>query len=241
MEQLKIPVRDGQNVWHRKTLEKWLRINVLSKGHGILMRLTGAFGLDPAYIQAASSCVLLHWLLDKILQDSTKSGEIKCEGEKLGLVSISLKRTNQDEIRKFKIKGIDDPRGDLSQFTLDFTEKLAHFIGHGWAEMPTDQEGVDVDLLERLLGTSTPAYLDPPKTINGSLIPPSIPSGVSIGPQKKDPMKKGRVKRVVELQDLENVKADVQNANENVARINQRVDGHEGRLVELELQMRRLT
>lgn len=242
--QLSIPIRDGNNIWHRRTLEKWIRTNVLSKGHGILMRLAGAYGLDPLYIQSVSSCVLIHWILDKVIQDSPKSSEIKCAGEKMGLVSNSLKRTNQEEIKKFKIKGVDDPRADLSQFNNEFTDKLAHFIGHGWAEMPTDQEGVDIDLLERLLGVSVPAYQDVPSISSGNLptiiLPPSIPSEVPLpGPQKRDPMKKGRIKRVVDLQDIENLKADITNSNENISRLNGRLDGHENRLVQLELEIRR--
>lgn len=236
--QLSIPIRDGNEIWHRRELEKWLRTNVLSKGHGILMRLAGAYGLDPLYVQSVSSSVLIHWILDKVIQDSPKSNEIKCVGEKMGLVSNSLKRTNQEEIKKFKIKGIDDPRADLSEFNNQFTDKLAHFIGHGWAEMPTDQEGVDIDLLERLLGISTPAYLDIPSP--NIILPPSIPSEIPLpGPQKRDPMKKGKIKRVVDLQDIENLKADIQNSNDNISRLNGRLDGHENRLVQLELEMRR--
>lgn len=232
--QLSIPIRDGNDIWHRRNLEKWIRTNVLSKGHGVLMRLAGAYGLDPLYVQSVSSSVLIHWTLDKIIQDSAKSSEIKCAGEKMGLVSNSLKRTNQEEIKKFKIKGIDDPRADLSEFNNEFTNKLAHFIGHGWAEMPTDQEGVDIDLLERLLGISVPAYKDP------VAIPPPIPSEVILpGLKIKDPMKRGKIKRVVDLQDIENLKAEITNSNDNISRLNGRLDGHESRLVQLELEMRR--
>lgn len=241
--QLSIPTKDGTDVWHRRSLEKWIRTNVFSKGHGVLMRLAGAFGLDPLYAQSVSSCVLIHWTLDKIIQDSSKAGEIKCTGEKMGLVSQSLKRTSQDEIKKFKIKGIDDPRGDLAQFNKDFAEKLAHFIGHSWAEMPTDEEGVDVDVIERLLGTSTPNYLDPPSISAPGLpsipLPIMSPSEVPLPGAQKNPMKRNRVKRVVDLQDIENLKADIQNSNDNISRLNGRLDGHENRLAQLELEMRR--
>ncbi len=243
--QLNIPIKDGDNIWHRKSLERWIRINVLSKGHGVLMRLVGAYGLDPLYVQSISSSVLIHWLLDKIIQESSKAGEIKCSGEKMGLVSNSLKRENQDGVKKYKVKGIDDPRGDMAKFVNEFTDKLAHFIGHGWAEMPTDQEGVDIDLLDRLLGVSTPQYLDPPSIkANGLptlLLPPPMPMEVPLaGPKQADPTKRSRIKRVVELQDLENLKADIKNMDSNVSVLNQRFDGHEGRLANLELQIRKL-
>lgn len=243
--ELKIPFQDTNGPWHRKALEKWIRANVYAKGHNMLMRVAGAYGLDPLYAQSVTSCVLIHWILDKIITDATKSGEVKCLGDKFGLVSSSLKRVATED-KRYKIKGIDDPRGDLSEFNRKFVETLAHFIGHGLAETPSDQEGVDIDILERMLGTSIPNYLEPP-TIRSpghglpsvSFATPPLPSDITSTKGLSSPLKKTRVKRVVDLQDIVNMNAEIDATKEGLGQLNCRMDGHEARLAQLEMEMRR--
>ena len=134
----------------------------------------------------------------------------------------------------------------MSEFNRKFVETLAHFIGHGLAESPSDQEGVDIDILERMLGTSVPNYLEPP-TIRSpghglpsvSFATPHLPSDVTSTKGLSSPLKKTRVKRVVDLQDIVNMNAEIDATKEGLGQLNCRMDGHEARLAQLEMEMRR--
>lgn len=229
--QIIVPLRNGEDPWTRIQLEKWIRDNVLSKGHAVLIRVACSFNLDPLYAQNICSNLIIHWLLDRIIGDSSNKAEnIKCIGEKMGLVSHALK--SETGIKKYKVKGLDNPRGDLEEYMKEYHEKLAHFIAHGWAIRPEDSEGIDLDYLDRLLGTSTPQYLPIAPPVIASTVP--LPGGII------DPSKSRKTKRVVDPQDIENIKADIENTNRNIGIINSRVDGHESRLALVEAQLSRM-
>lgn len=230
MSILSIPIRNNDSEWSRLELEKWLRTNVFIKGHAVLIKVACVYGLDPIYAQNVCSNVLIHWLLDKIIVDSPKSAEaIKCGGERMGLVGMLSKK---DAVpRTWKIKGIDDPRGNLEEFMKDYHEKLAHFLAHNWAVRPDEVEGVDLDVLDRLMGTSTPSWTAPL---------PAVPSDVPKLSVVKiaDPSTTRKVKRVVDIQDIQNLQAEIDKGKEESMKINARMDGHENRIAMLELKVR---
>jgi hypothetical protein len=233
MSTITIPIKnyDGSE-WGRLDLEKWLRANVITKGHAVLIKMACVYGLDPIYAQNVCTSLLLHWLLDKIITDSKSADSIKCKGEKMGLPSSINSKKAEGGIRVWKIKGMDDPRGDLEQYMKDFHEKLAHFVGHGWAVRPEEGEGIDLDLLDRLMGTSTPQWNSIPLPV----IPSNIPT-VSVV-SYKDPSIAKKVKRVVDVQDIENIQAEITKTREEVARNTGRLDGHENRIAMLEMVIR---
>ncbi len=216
-------------------MEKWFRENV--KSHSIFIRVAARFQLDPSYAQNLCTNVLLHWVLDKIIMDSStahKAENIKCIGEKMGLVYHLKASSMGDDVKRYKVRGLDDPRGDLAEFMKSYHEKLAHFINHKWAEIPQEGEGIDIDLLERLLGTSKPQYMSP--------IPPTVPKEIPVvagAGFQKDPSKGTKTKRVVD-QEIANLRGEMESMSAKVGITNQRLDGHEGRISMLEMEVRKM-
>lgn len=233
MNTITIPVKnyDGGE-WGRLDLEKWIRANILPKGHAVLIKVACVYHLDPIYAQNLCTNLLLHWILDKIITDSKNADSIKCKGERMGLPSAINGKKAEGSIRIWRVKGMDNPRGDLSEYMKEFHEKLAHFIGHGWAIRPEEGEGIDLDLLDRLMGTSTPQWNAVPLPV----IPSTIPT-VSVT-SYKDPSSSKKVKRVVDVQDIENLQSEIDKTREEVARTVGRLDGHENRLAMLEMRIR---
>lgn len=233
MNTITIPIKnfDGSD-WSRLDLEKWIRTNILIKGHAVLIKIACIYGLDPIYAQNICTNVLLHWLLDKIIIDSKNIDSIKCKGEKMGLPSSINNKKAEGGIRVWKIKGMDNPRGDLEEYMKEFHEKLAHFVGHGWSIRPEDGEGIDLEVLDKLMGTSIPQW----NTIPLPVVPSNIPT-VSLT-SYKDPSTTKKVKRIVDVQDIENLQSEITKTREDVSRNSARLDGHENRIAMLEMKLR---
>ena len=199
--QIEVPNSNDGNEWTRVGFERWLRKNVVSKGNAFLVKFSIHFLLHPDYAYVLPNIVLIHYILDRVIKDG--SG-IAINGELFGLLGSKIKRAN-DDIRCYKIKGIESPQVDISEFMDGFTKKLAHFITHGWAETPSEAEGIDLDKLHEVLGNrGTPNYIPLP------LPPPPIHDIKTGG---RDPSKKIKTKRVVETE-LDNLNADIKEVKE---------------------------
>ena len=199
--QIEIPNSNNGNEWTRLEFERWLRKNVVSKGNAFLVKFAIHFLLHPDYAYVLPNIVLVHYILDRVIKDNS---DIAINGELFGLLGSKIKRTN-DEVKCYKIKGIESPQVDITEFMEGFTKKLAHFIIHNWAETPTEVEGIDLDKLHEILGNrGTPNYIPLP------LPPPPIHDIKTGG---RDPSKKTKTKRVVETE-LDNLNADIKEVKE---------------------------
>ena len=194
--QIEVPNSNDGNEWTRIEFERWLRRNVVSKGNAFLVKFCIHFLLHPDYAYVLPNIVLIHYILDRIIKDDCG---IAINGELFGLLGSKIKRTN-DETKCYKIKGVESPQVDIGEFMDNFTKRLSHFIIHGWAETPTETEGVDLDKLNEAIGNrGTPNYLPLP-------IPPPPIHNKDVG--GRDPSKKSKTKRVVDTE-LDNINADI--------------------------------
>lgn len=224
MIRLEIPKTNGENVWSRRSFEEWLRVNVLPKGNTFLIRLSQErFHLKADYAYNVPTIVLLHYILDRAIKDNKGPEDIKIEGELMEV--SSAKSSDPNGLREYKIKGLSSPREEIVEFMGAFTEKLAYFIKHEWACSPKEGEGVDLDKLHMLVGNrGTPQYLP---------IPMSAPP-IHVIKGARDPSKGTRTKRVVDIQDIQNLEADVASINERLAKLEFSQNQHEGRIMYLE-------
>lgn len=222
MIRVEIPKLNGEQPWSRRSMEEWLRVQVLPKGNSNFIRFAcEGFALDADYAYNLPIIVLIHYILDRLIKDSKGPEAIKIEGE---LMDISSAKQGT-EIKKYKIKGLSSPREELTLFMQSFTEKLAHFIKHEWASTPKEGEGIDLDVLNNIIGNrGTPQYLPLP------MAPPPIHTIKGA----RDPSKGSRVRRVVEVQDIENIESDIKVTNERLSKLETAQTQQERRLLYLE-------
>jgi len=160
--QLIIPKRNDDLPYQRKEMEALLRDQLLSKNHIALRQLAlkDPWKLHPDFYLSAPINVILHWLLDRMIDESLKKDSIKVVGEKLGLAPARLNEV-------YKIKGF-DARGNNDEFMLVYTKLLANFISRKLAMLPADNEGINLVTLNR--------FIEP--DVNG-FVPPPVPPGVT--------------------------------------------------------------
>ncbi len=219
-----IPLKTDGGSYERIQMEKYLRENILSKGHMILRKLAEHYCIHADYQNVAPNIVILHWILDRMIDERDKAAEAKVTGEKFGLTTTPFRTKDVDGVRRYKIKGY-DPDND-SQFINEFTVKLAIFIQKGWALRPEEGEGVDLDILDRQLAGSEPKYLAAPPPILSVLDKPvAQPRGT-------------RIKRVINSEDFERLDVEVKDVKTDMGKILSRIDSHEKRLAELEILSR---
>lgn len=158
--QITIPIKNGDLAYDRIEMEQLLRRDLMSKNHMFIRMLAlQEYNLHKDYYISVPIIVLLHWLLDRMIDESAKSSRIKVLGEKMGLAPA---RTAES----YKIKGF-TPKEDNSEFMVEFTKQLAIFISRGLALRPTDSEGVRLEELERFIDLQPDMFIPPP-------IPPGV-------------------------------------------------------------------
>lgn len=158
--QITIPTKNGELPYDRTEMEAFLRDNLLSKNHMFIRMLAlKEYNLNNDYYISAPIIVLLHWLLDRMIDETHKGSGIKVVGEKMGLAPAR-------SAESYKIKGY-LPKEDNSQFMLDFTRQLATFITRRLALRPSDNEGIRIEELERYIDPQPDMYIAPP-------IPPGV-------------------------------------------------------------------
>lgn len=160
--QLIIPKRIDNLPYQRKEMEALLREQLLNKNHIALRQLAlkEPWKLHTDYYLSAPINVLLHWLLDRMIDEAVKKDTIKVVGEKFGLAPARLNEV-------YKIKNF-DARGNNDEFMLAYTKQLANFITRKLALMPNDNEGINLATLNR--------FIEPDIT---GFVPPPIPPGVT--------------------------------------------------------------
>lgn len=222
MLNIEIPNTNNGRAWTRKQFEIWIRENILKKGHSTLIKFSQRFGLIGDYSCVVPSLILIHFVLDRIIKENKGHESIQVEGELIGLCSNKL---NKGDVPQYKIKGLDSPREDITEFMNEFTDKIAHFIIHEWACMPNEGEGVDLDRIQDIIGNrGTPNYLPLPSSVMP--IHPVIK-------EIRDPSKGIRVKRVVE-QELDNLNSDMDILKERLSKHDNEIHSLDKRLYVLE-------
>lgn len=222
MLSLEIPHTNNGSTWTRKQFETWIRDNVLKKGHSTLIKFSQRFGLVGDYSCVVPSIILIHFILDRIIKENKGHESIQVEGELIGLCS---NRLNKGDVPQYKIKGLDSPREDITEFMNDFTDKLAHFVIHEWACMPNEGEGVDLDRVQDLIGNrGKPNYMP---------LPTSVMPKHPVTKEIRDPSKGIRVKRVVE-QELDSLNSDVSEVKERLSKHDNELNSLDLRLYKLE-------
>lgn len=225
MQRIEIPKTNGGEPWSRRSMEEWFRVNVIPKGNSNLIKIAQSFLLDGDYAYNVPMIVLIHYILDRLIKDNKGPESIKVEGELMDVSSTAKSGAIGVEIKKYKIKGLSSPREELTDFMRAFTEKLAYFIKHEWACLPKEGEGIDLDVLNNIIGNrGTPNYLPLPMS----------PPPIHVIKGARDPSKGSRVRRVVEVQDIENVEADIRVSNERISKLEMSQEQHERRLLYLE-------
>jgi len=158
--QITIPTKNGDLPYERIEMESFLRDNLLTKNHMFIRMLAlQEYNLNKDYYISVPIVVLLHWLLDRMIDETAKGSTIKVVGEKMGLAPAR-------SAESYKIKGF-LPKEDNSQFMLDFTRQLAAFITRRLALKPADNEGIKIEELERYIDPQPDMYIAPP-------IPPGV-------------------------------------------------------------------
>jgi hypothetical protein len=158
---ISIPVKlDGQP-YSRKEMEVFLRENMLAKNHMLLRQFAlKHLRIHSDYFLSCPINLILHWVLDRLIDESSKSDTIKVAGDKIGLAPA---RNNET----YKIKGF-DPGGNNDEFYSNYSKILGQFISRKLALMPGENEGINIDEVKR--------YIEPEDT---GYVPPPVPPGVT--------------------------------------------------------------
>jgi hypothetical protein len=238
-----IPDKGEGDFYTRLELEKWLRDNILTKfGHNGIMKLAGHYGIHNDIYSSAPTILLIHFLLDRMQDQSGKAGEVKCVYEKMGLVNLPTRTRAVDGVKRYKIKidGIEYSNMETNaEFMKHFVQKLADFIKRGWAMIPTETEGVDVDRIRRLVGIVEKPYEEPPKLDFSKylqpFIPPPPPAPLPEAEMRKelDPSVGRKVKRISIDMEVKNLKADVEEVKKKQERTSNRLDSLEVQLAKI--------
>jgi hypothetical protein len=137
--EIRLPVKNGNVPYTRLELEQLLRDTLLAKNHTYIRKLASdSYGLHADYYIASPIILIIHWLLDRMIDDSKNKDTIKVVGEKMGL------STNR-QADSYKIKGF-SPKDDNSEFMNVFIKQLANFISRKQALMPNDNEGISLEV-----------------------------------------------------------------------------------------------
>lgn len=175
--QIVIPKKNDGSPYTRKEMESFLRENLLSKNHMLLRKFAEKepYKLHPDFSLGTPINILLHWLLDRMIDEAKNKDSIKVVGEKIGLAPTS--KSNDF----YKIKGY-DPRAGNDEFIRDYTQILGQFISRRLALLPSENEGIRLDFLEKFIEPDHDGFIPPP-------IPPgvtplemvnAIPTGISL-------------------------------------------------------------
>lgn len=176
--QLTIPQKIDGLPYSRVEMEAYLRENLLAKNHMTLRQLAlKYYKLHPDYYLGCPVNVILHWLLDRMIDESNKSDTIKVAGEKFGLAPVA--RVSD----AYKIKGF-DPRGNNDVFLQDYTKILGQFISRRLAILPGDNEGIRIEDLQRYVEPTDDGFVPPP-TPPG--VAPDMPMGMVMAPSLMPP------------------------------------------------------
>lgn len=172
--QLLIPSKLNGEPYQRYEMEAYLRENMLSKNHMILRQFAlKYYKLNPDFFLSCPINIILHWILDRMIDESSKSDQVKVVGEKFGLAP-----TRNSDI--YKIKGF-DPRGNNDEFLQEYTKLLAQFISRKLALMPNDNEGIRVEEINRYIEPNSEGFIPPPS-------PPGVNSFNEITPVNAIPI-----------------------------------------------------
>ncbi len=178
--EIKIPIKNDNLPYSRIELEQLLREQLLSKNHMYIRKFAlSNYGLNPDYYITSPIILVLHWLLDRMIDDVKNKDSIKVVGEKMGL---STNRQGDS----YKIKGF-DPKGDNSEFMLAFIKQLANFISRNQAMMPSDSEGVGLEELNRFIEPDSAPTIIMPVPPPGVILADSIPLLIDNKPPIKPP------------------------------------------------------
>lgn len=154
--QITIPQKIDGLPYSRIEMETYLRENLLAKNHMTLRQLAlKYYKLHPDYYLGCPVNVVLHWLLDRMIDEGNKSDTIKVVGEKFGLSPVAKVSDS------YKIKGF-DPRGNNDEFLQDYTKILGQFISRRLACVPGDNEGIRIEDLQRYIEPSEDGFVPPP-------------------------------------------------------------------------------
>jgi len=254
--QITIPKKNDDAPYSRKEMEAYLREVMLSKNHMVLRQFAlKYYKLHPDFYLGCPINIILHWTLDRMIDEGTKNDTIKVVGEKFGLAPA---RTTD----VYKIKGF-DPRGSNAEFMLDYTKLLAQFISRKLAMMPGDNEGVKIEDLTRYIEPDSEGYVPPPAPpgvnvmAQMGMVPPSpismIPAPQPMPPPAPIRKPRGRpATKVVEQRaeavqsqttlSLEllskSVRAEISSFEEKFMMLQDQLNGIESRLVTLEAKIR---
>lgn len=245
--QIVIPRKMGDVPYSRKEMEEYLRENLMKNSMNLRMLALKYYKLDQAYYISSPIIVILHWVLDRMIDEGQKADGIKVVGEKIGLAPARNAET-------YKIKEY-DPRGDNGEFMVAFTKQLGRFITRKLAMMPGDNEGVKLDELNRYIEVDDSNYTPPPTPpgvstvettpIFGPILTPSPQPMPTTPPtptrrSRKAPVPASQPQEVASPTSLnlellmKSIKGEIQGFDSKIDIILERMDALDARLVRLE-------
>lgn len=241
---IELPIKNDGAPYTRIELERWIRENIyIPYKHTGLMKLASLYNIHNDCYATANTNLLIHFCLDRMRDQSGGSNEVVCVYEKMGLTTVPTRtRADTTGAKRYKIKlnGVEYTGTDTGKFMFEFELKLADFIRRGWAMMPGDGEGVNLEHVYSLTNTPIGTYLEPPKVKPFvAILPPPLPDQ-TISVPIQDPSKRAKVKRVDVSMEIANVKSDIQVQSEKLNRAVGKIDSLENRITNVEYNLSKI-